>query len=568
MESGELLVNLVIVLVAGLAGATIAVRLRQSPIVGYIVAGIVVGPYTPGIVGDASTVEQVAEIGVILLMFTIGIQFSLRDLIDAGKVASIGATAQVALTIGAGTAVGLALGWGSVESIFFGAVISNSSSTVLSKVLGDRGELDSPYGKLALSWSAMQDIGTVILIVLLTALASDSDSLIQDLVVDVGIAAAFLLVLLPVGLKVLPRVFEEVTRLRSREVFVLTIAAIALGLAYGASFFGLSLALGAFIAGIVVGESDLSHQILGEVIPLRDLFAGVFFVSIGMLVDPGFVVDNLVLLLITVALIMFFKPIVSVAIASLLGTRTRTAILTGAILGQSAEFSFLLARVGQQLDAVSPTVFSLMLAGSAASIVLIPSVFRSSLPVAAKISARRPVLRTDSEIREQADIAEDIRGHAIICGYGRVGRVVGDVVSRRFRTVVIDEDPRVIDQLRAADRFGISGNAAIPAVLEQAHPGTARVLVVAIPDPVSSRQIVDYVRLNYPNLDVVVRTHSESERRFMIERGVNEVVLGEWELALEMTRHALHRFGVSSPETQALIGQMRAQVTRDDAVPR
>jgi CPA2 family monovalent cation:H+ antiporter-2 len=560
MEGSDLLVNLVVALVAALVGALIAARAGQSVILGYILAGVAIGPHTPGFVGDVATVEALAEIGVILLMFAIGVQFSLRDLLRAGPVATLGSTFQVLASIGMGVLVGVALGWDPLEALFFGAVISNSSSTVLSKVLGERGEMDTAHGRLALAWSTVQDLGTIILIVLLSALATDGDALLLDLVREVGKAGLFLLLLIPIGLRVLPWLFSRVATLRNREVFILTVAVVALGLAYGASFFGLSLALGAFVAGVVVSESDLSHQILGEILPLRDIFAGLFFVSVGMLVDPAFVVRNLPLLLLTLALIVPVKGALVALLAWWMGTTTRTAVLTGAILAQSAEFSFLLARVGEDVDAVSPTVFSLMLAGAATSIVLLPGVYRGALPSAAALGRRNPSLRAQTVDHPQPVPDPARSGHAIICGYGRVGRVVGQVLGRRFSVVAVEEDPRVVVRLREQGVPAIHGNAAIPAVLEQANPGRARVLVLALPDPVATRQVVHYVRECHPRLDMVVRTHSEAERRFLLERGVDEVVLGEWELALEMTRHALHRFGVGTLEVQDLIQRLRRQV--------
>jgi monovalent cation:H+ antiporter-2, CPA2 family len=561
MESSNLLVDLVIALIAALAGAAIAVRLGQSAVVGFIIAGVAIGPYTPGPAGDVQTVEALAEIGVILLMFTIGVQFSLRELFAAGKVASLGSTIQVVATIALGAGVGTLIGWGIVESLFFGAVLSNSSSTVLSKVLGDRGEMDSPQGQLALAWSTVQDLGTVVLIVLLTALASDSDSVVRNVVLEVGKATVFLILLVPVGLRVLPWLFERVAEMRNRELFVLTVAAIALGLAYGASYFGLSLALGAFVAGIVVGESDLSHRILGEALPLRDIFAGIFFVSVGMLVDPRFLIDNFALLILTVILIVVVKALMVGVIATALGTPLRTAILSGAILGQSAEFSFLLARVGQDENAVSQTAFGLMLAGAAASIVLVPASYSAAGTLAARAQAWLPQVSGGTGSEGAVPIDPHLTNHAIICGYGRVGRVVGGVVGRRFRMVAIDEDPRIVRALREQGRMAVQGNAAVPAVLEQTFPERARVLVVALPEPVAARQIVDYAREHYPRLHLVVRTHSESERRYLLDRGVNEVILGEWELALEMTHHSLRRLGLSILEAQAIIQRLRG---RDD----
>jgi CPA2 family monovalent cation:H+ antiporter-2 len=467
----------------------------------------------------------------------------------------------VLATIAIGYAVGAALGWQPLEALFFGAVISNSSSTILSKVLGERGEMDSPQGRLALAWSSVQDLGTVILIVVLSALATDGASLWPQLLWEAGKAMLFLALLVPIGLRVLPWFFERVAGLRNRELFVLAVGVVALGLAYTASLFGLSLALGAFVAGVVVGESDLSHQILGEVLPLRDIFAGLFFVSVGMLVDPRFVATHIPLLLITVALIVPVKGLLCAGLAALLGTRTRTAVLAGAALAQSAEFSFLLARVGNDLGVVSPTVFSLMLSGAAVSIVLAPSVYGGAQALADRLP--QPAVEADPADRMPAPA---LRGHAVICGYGRVGEVVGSMLRGRAPFVVIEEDPRIVAHLREAGAEVIQGNAALSVVLERAELRSARVLVVAIPDPVTARQVVDQARALAPDLDVVVRTHSEIERQYLLDRGVSEVVLGEWELALELTRHALLAVGLSPGEIEATI-QTKRRRGLDGALP-
>jgi len=559
MGESILLVNLVIALLAGLVGAIIAVRLGQSIILGFIVAGIFIGPFTPGIKGDLAIVEALAEIGIILLLFAIGVQFSLSDLLRAGRVAVLGSTTQVLLTLGLGYGIGILLGWGSLEALFFGAVLSNSSSTVLSKVLGERGEMDSPHGKLALAWSTVQDLGTIILIVVLSALATESDTLLLDLAIEVGLAGLFLLLLVPIGLKLLPWLFERVEGLRNREVFVLMVAVVALGLAYSASFFGLSLALGAFVVGVVVSESDLSHQILADVLPLRDIFAGLFFVSVGMLVDPMFVLRNWPLLLLAIVLMMLVKGSISALIAWLLGTPTRTAVLTGVIIAQCAEFSFLLAQVGSDLGVVSPSVFSLMLGASAASIVLLPALYQGALPVAGFFHARRPAFAHDAADPDPVDDSALLRNHAVVCGYGRVGAVIGTVLRHRFAFLVIEEDVRVVTQLREQDIPVIRGSAAIPAVLERAHLERARVLVVALPDPVVTRQVVDGARRMNPRLRIIVRTHSETERQWLLRRGVDTVVLGEWELALEMGLHALRGFGVSALEAETIVQRLRGK---------
>ncbi len=286
MDNSTLLVTLVFALGTALIGVVLATRLRQSVVLGYILAGIAIGPFTPGFVGDLATVQALADLGIIFLMFAIGVQLSLRDLLRLGLIATLGGLLQVVLTIGLGYLAGVALGWRPLEALFFGAVISNSSSTVLSKTLGEQGEIESEHGQIGFAWSSVQDLGTIVLVVLLSALAGGGDTLLADLGWAVGRAVLFLALVASLGSWALPWIFDRVAALRNREIFILVTAAVALGMAYASSFFGLSLALGAFVAGVVVGESDLSHQILGEIMPLRDLFAALFFVSVGMLVNP------------------------------------------------------------------------------------------------------------------------------------------------------------------------------------------------------------------------------------------------------------------------------------------
>lgn len=555
MENTGLLVNLVVALTAALIGAILAIRLRQSPILGFILAGVAIGPFTPGFVGDSGTVQALADIGIILLMFAIGVQFSIGDLLAAGRVALAGATIQVGLIIGIGFGTGLLLGWDPMPSLFFGAVISNSSSTVLSKVLGERGQLDTSYGRIALAWSSVQDFWTVVLIVVLSSLSTGGEGLFRNLVVDVGTAGFFLLLLIPIGVRVLPWLFTQIATLRNREVFILAVGVVALGLAYSASLFGLSLALGAFVAGIVVAESDLSHQILGDILPLRDIFAGLFFVSIGMLVDPMFVVENIPLVLLTVLLIVVVKGGIATGLAAMLGARTRTAIIAGAILGQSAEFSFLLAQLGSSVGVVDQDLFSLMLGGAAVSILLAPGVVGVGIYAGNALGRRRTADHEDHDVADVTPPADV--GHAVICGAGRVGRVIRRALTGRVEFVVIEEDPRVVQILRRKGVRVIQGDASTPAVLSRAGLNHARVLFVAIANPIAARQIVSHAQQRYPDLPIIVRTHSEAERRYFAGQGVEEVVLGEHELALEMARHGLAVAGVASDDVDSTIDHLR-----------
>lgn len=557
MESTGLLVNLSIALVAAAIGAAASVRLGLSPIVGYIVAGIAIGPFTPGFVGDLEVVGSLADIGVIFLMFAIGGQISLRDLREVGRVAIVGGTVQVLATIGVGVGVGVALGWSPLEALFFGAVISNSSSTVLTKVLGERGELDTEHGHVSLAWSTVQDLGTIVLIVVLTALAG-AGATAGDVAIAIGKAVLFLVIVLPVGSRVVPRLFEFLASFRRREIFILGVVALALATAYAGSLFGISLALGAFLAGVLVSESDLSHQVVGETLPFRDLFAGLFFVSVGMLVDPRFVAGNLGLFLIVVALIVIAKGTIVALITAAFRYPARTAILTGITLAQSAEFSFILARVGTEVGAVESTVFSLMLAGAAGSIVLAPALHRAGEPLVARLASLRGA--TPEPVGPPSLDAHADRRTAVICGYGRVGRIiVAALVRRGLDFVIVELDPGVARDAVAAGHSVVRGAADNQVVLERALATGAAVLVVALPDPVAARLVVTHARTLYPRLPIVVRTHSLAERAVLRRLGASAVVVGEVELALEMTRFTMRQFGIGGREAEVLISGLRGR---------
>ncbi len=559
MGDSNFLINMTIALSAAFVGGTVAARLGQSTILGYILGGIAIGPFTPGFVSDAVAVETLADIGIILLMFAIGVQLSMRDLMRAGKVSLIGGSIQVLLTIGFGYLIGLALGWTPLQALFFGAVVSNSSSTVLSKVLGERGEAGSVHGQVGLAWSTVQDLSTIILVVVLTALSTGGDGVLLDLLWATAMAVLFLVLLVPVGSRILPWFFERVAALQNREVFILTVATFALGTAYVSSWFGLSLALGAFVAGVVVSESDLSHQILGEVEPLRDIFAGLFFVSVGMLVDPMFVLRNLPLVLVTLAVIVLGKGLLVAGISLLFRYPVRTSVLIAVTLAQSAEFSFLLARLGSDLDVLTPEIFSLLLAGAAASIVVSPALHSTAAPFARWLecvtASRSPYARLAADEGDEPLL----RGHTVLCGYGRVGRVIGDALIRRgFPFVVIEQDQSIVRQLRAEGIHALLGSADNSALLDQVCLEHARVLVVATPDALTARRIVDRVRQINPRLNIIVRSHDQAESARLAKLGVNETVVGELELALEMTRYTLRRFGVGSLETQAIVQGLRS----------
>ena len=559
MTTPSLLINLVFALAVALGGAVIAVRLRQSVIVGYILGGLVISPYTPGFGGDLSTVTALADLGVVLLMFAVGIHISLRDLISVGRVAILGGLLQVAATIGVSYAVALLLGWAPLPALFLGAIISISSGVVLSKILTEQGGTDQEYGRIALAWSTVQDLVTITLVIILSALASGNGDVGLHLLREMGKALLFLTLFIVLGSRVIPWVLERIAALRNREIFILAVATIALGLAYSATYFGISLALGALVAGIVASESELAHHILGSIGPLRDIFAGIFFVSVGMLLDPALVLSHLPLVLLVLVLIVVVKGLLTAGITRLFQPSLRTAVLVGGSLATAGEFSFLLARLGVDLGVLTTDVFSVMLAGAAGSILVAPPLQAGIEPAIRWWRRHRPISAL-SILPDLKNPDQEFRGHAVIYGYGRVGRVIGDALRRRnFSFIAVDNDLRVVRQARAEGVIALLGEADNPMLMEQVRLDRARALVVAIPDPLGTRQVVDYARRINPQLEIVVRVLNASEREYLASHGVTETVVGELELAFEMTRFTLRRFGVSALETQAVVQRMRLQ---------
>lgn len=551
MDDQGLLLHLVTALGAALCGAAVARVLRQPLIIGYVLAGVAIGPFTPGVFGDPEAIAGLAEIGIIFLMFVIGVQLSLRELIRASRIVVVGGLLQVAVMIAIGYAVGRLLGWSPVAAYTFGAVISNSSSTVLGKILSERGELDSQHAQLALGWSSVQDISTVVIIAVLSLLAP-TDQAIGPLL---GKAALFFFVLVPMAFWALPWLLRRVTAVGSRELFALAVITSALAMAGAASLLGISLALGALLTGIVIGESDLAHRVLGDVRPLRDVFSGVFFVSIGMLLDPRFLVDAWPLVLVTVGLIVVVKGTVTTLIARALGTPRRAAVLIGAGLAQSAEFSFLLARIGFEAGALTTQIFNLLLGATIVTILIAPWVSTAAPAVLRRMRrGRRPGADIGAEVATEPPLED----HAVVCGFGRVGSIVCALLEAHGRRyVVIEEDVRVVQHLRARGITAVLGDAGMPEVLDRASLATARVLVLCIPERMAVRQALEHAREVSEAVTVLARTHTYEDRHVLEHHGASEAVVGEMELALELGRRALERFGIEADEVESALAETR-----------
>jgi CPA2 family monovalent cation:H+ antiporter-2 len=571
-----LISTIAIGLTAAFIGGLIARHIRLPAIVGYIAAGVLIGPFTPGLIADTDIALELAELGVILLMFGVGIQFSFRELLAVRSIAIPGAILQTFVSGLFGVWLGSAFGWSLGGGLVLGLALSIASTVVLLRALTDRTELETPQGRIAVGWLIVEDLLAVLILVLLPTIApllggagageAPSDPLVPILLA-VGKAAVFAVVMVVAGARVVPWLLLVVAREGSRELFTLAVLAIALGIAFIAStVFGVSFALGAFLAGLVVGESDMSHQAAADALPLRDAFAVLFFVSVGMLLDPGFVVANPLPILAVVLLIVGMKYATKFVVVVVAGYPTRIALTVAAGLAQIGEFSFIVGTVGRSLDLLPAEGFQLIVAGALISITVNPLVLRSIEPLEARLRAM-PALesllrrRAGSLGTLDAPTQEGLRLHAIVCGYGRVGRMIGPALERRgFRYVVITQQRNEVDRLRARGIPAIFGDAANPEVLEMAQIGHARLVIVATSDPNEGRLIVQRAQALQPGLDFVVRTHSDTEAAQL--RGLGgkvQVVHGERELAVQMARYSLRRFGVSATEAEAIAQGLRGR---------
>jgi CPA2 family monovalent cation:H+ antiporter-2 len=486
----QFILDLGVAVALALLGGMVAVRLRQPPIVGYLVAGIIIGPFTPGFVGDTGQIGELAEIGIVLLLFALGVEFSIRELAPVRRVAIPGAIIQILITAIAGAAVGLPLGLDAVGAVVVGAAIAISSTVVVLKVLVERGELDSLHGKSAIGWMVVQDLATIILIAMLEPLAGGG-SLAGPVLFALFRTAVFLVLAYVIGTRAVPWLFRTVSRLGSPELFLLSVFATALLAAFlSSAVFGLSLALGAFVAGLIVSESELSHQAAGEITPFRDLFAVLFFVSVGMLLDPAAIVADVPALLALLFVAVIVKSGVSMLLGRLLGMPLRSAILLGATIGQVGEFSFLLAGRGLALGLLDQRAYNLVLGTAVISIVLTPLLVGMAVRVVERIERRRmgiepPAPGTAAPSRgEQADHpAHADRPAVVVLGAGRVGRVVTRAVrARGFRCIVVDRDQRALDEMATLGAATLFGDAASPSILRRAGLADARLLVIAIGD--------------------------------------------------------------------------------------
>ena len=560
-------VDLIILLAVGFGLALIfgylAVRLRLPPLIGYLIAGIIISPNTPGIVADIHLANQLAELGVMFLMFGVGMHFSLNDLLQVRRIALPGAILQIAVATLLGIGVSMIWGWSFGSALVFGLSLSCASTVVLLKALGDRGLLNSVNGKIAVGWLLVEDLVMVLVLVLLPATAallggealagSTDDNIWLTLGITLLKVVGFIAFMLIIGKRLVPMIMQFVARLGSRELFTLTVVAAAVSIAFGAyKIFGVSMALGAFFAGMVVKESDFSHRAEEETLPLREIFAILFFVAVGMLFDPRILVEQPVHVLAVVAIIMVGKTIAAMALVLFFRYPINTALTVGASLAQIGEFSFILATLGVSLKLLSLEGQNLILAGALISITLNNFVFSVIEPVQRWIRERSHLARLlersgDPLAMLPDEVSQDyLRDQVVIVGHGEVGRrITKQLMAEDIKVVIAEENREIVENLREKGIAAVSGMATDPGVLIQAHIQHARLLVLSPMDILDIHKIVDIAKTLNPEIQVLVCAESKEEAEVIRRDQIGEVYFAKEEMAKNMSNHILNQIQIA-----------------------
>ncbi|MBP2857645.1 Kef family K(+) transporter [Dickeya oryzae] len=520
----------------------LANRLRISPLVGYLVAGVIVGPFTPGFVADTQLAPEIAELGVILLMFGVGLHFSLRDLMAVKSIAIPGAVAQIVMATLLGVGLSSILGWSLPEGLVFGLCLSTASTVVLLRALEERQLIDSQRGQIAIGWLIVEDLAMVLTLVLLPAFAdmlktdtANTSKLLQDLAITLGKVVAFITLMVVVGRRVVPWVLAKSASTGSRELFTLSVLAMALGIAFGAvKLFDVSFALGAFFAGVVLNESELSQRAAHDTLPLRDAFAVLFFVSVGMLFDPMILVHEPLAVLATLLIIVIGKSMAAFLLVHMFGHSRRTALTISASLAQIGEFAFILAGLGISLGMLSENGRNLVLAGAILSIMLNPMLFA----LLERYLARHETIEeqiVEEAIEEEKQIPVELCNHALLVGYGRVGSLIGARLHQADIPMVVVETSRArVDALREQGIKTVLGNATRPDIMDIARLDCASWLLLTIPNGYEAGEIVAAARARRPDLKIIARAHYDDEVAYITDHGADHVVMGEREIAETM----------------------------------
>jgi len=555
----SLIRNIAIVAGAALAAGLAARFLKQSAIIGYLLAGVAIGPHALGLIEESDEIRVLATIGVVLLLFTLGVKLSLREIMRLKNVAIWGGLFQLLVTTGLGIGVAALLGWSLREAVTFGFVIALSSTMVVIGMLTYRGELESVHGRVMIGILLMQDIAAAFMMFILPALGDSGENLPTTLGLAILKAGVFLVLVLLLGAWVVPRFIRRVAGQGSRELFILSSAVLCFGGAFGAYYFGLSAALGAFAVGLLISESDFAHQVLGDMTPLRDIFSAIFFVSVGMLIDLPFMAENMTTVIVIVLTIVLGKFLICSATARLFGYTGKTIPLVGAGMIQIGEFSFVLAELGLEEGVISEDIYGLILASAMISIILTPFIYSLTANLSTRmiqLGRLKPLMAANPQ--QAVDEVAKIHNHVVICGHGRVGGTVAQMLRQlEIPHLVIDLDPTVISNLRAQGIPCIYGDAGNREVLSNAGLKEASLLLIAMPDPIAARLTLDHVLRINPQLDVVARVHSDFELDFLKGRGASELVQPELEASIELVRHTMCRLGLPQDKVQEFIDNWR-----------
>ena len=577
MHNIELILTLTGSLAAALAGGYFTHRIGLSPIVGYLLAGLVVGPNTPGFNADLLLAEQMAEIGVILLMFGVGLHFHIDELLAVRRIAVPGAIVQSVVATGLGALVAWLFGWGWTAGIVFGLALSVASTVVLTRVLADNNELHTPIGHIAVGWLVVEDLFTVLVLVLLPPLFGKGGGVGIALGLAVLKIGLLIVLALPVGGKVIPWLLNHVAETRSRELFTLTVLVVALGIAVGSSLlFGVSMALGAFLAGIVVGRSDFSLRAASDALPMRDAFAVLFFVSVGMLFDPQYLLDAPLVVMATLAVVMLGKPLAAIGIVLILGYPVRIALAVAVALGQIGEFSFILAALGTLLGVLPAAATSALVAAAIVSIAVNPLLYRAVGPIE-KWLGRRPRLwkLLNSRVRgagtagPQGDEETDSRYRAVVVGYGPVGQTLVRLLRENgIVPTIIEMNLETVRRLRAEGIAAVYGDAARPDTLREAGMVRAGNLILSSSGLKGAEEVVRLARDMNPDIRVLARSAYLRERAEMRRAGADEVYAGEGEVALAMAESVLRELGASPDQIDRERERVRADLFGDPTIER
>lgn len=565
MEDISLIIDLVLALGIALVGGLIARRLGLPVLVGYILAGVVIGPQTPGLVADSSRVLLMANLGVAFLMFALGVEFSLAQLIAVRRVAFTTGMVQIPLTIALGIGVGLALGWGPKSAELLGLAFLACSSIVVIKLLLGRGEATSPHARAALGLGVLQDVSMIPLLALLPILESDTEGILIPLAKSLGAAAVALLLVIVVGTRVVPKLFYLIARTGLRELFLLAIMVVALGTAYASHVVGLSYALGAFLAGLVVSESQFDSQVLAEIIPLRDVFSTLFFVSLGMLIDPALFREHPMRIGLVVLVLVVGKIIAALAGFLLAGVGPVVATRAAFLTGQIGEFSFVLASIGLSHAIIDNDQFNLILDVALVSILVSPLVLLlepAVVPWVQRFSFlnRRTLAGIDTAVTFSGP-----GGHVVICGYGRVGEALAQTLIRRgLPFMVIEMNPAIVADLQSQDIPALYGDSTAVPVLKRAAVETARVVAVTVPNTSLAIETARHVKELNPLATVVARAARSREIAELHAAGADDVVQPEFEAGLEFLRHVLVIQGVPDLDIEELVARRRRRFYEED----